>query len=66
MAAPNPKNFALSASATDLGLGADLQEQLLTEEEKRKRAKQTGMAQPSAFGDSTMGSAAMMLGLGAK
>ena len=43
MAAPNPKNFALSASATDLGLGADLQEQLLTEEEKRKRAKQTGM-----------------------
>lgn len=61
----NPKNFALTMGATDLGLGQTLQEQLNDEEERRKRLDQMKNS-PAQFGDSTLQTAAMQLFSGAK
>ena len=63
----NPKNFALSAGATDLGLGLgqQLNEELLTEEEKRKRLKEGQQGNLSNYGDSVLGPASMQLFSGA-
>jgi hypothetical protein len=57
----NPKNVALSAAGTDLGLGVQLNEQLLTEEEKRKRLLEAQKNNPANYGDSVLGSASMSL-----
>lgn len=64
----NPKNFAISAAGTDLGLGDMLTQQLQDQEMERKKKLMTQA--PRNYGDSALGPAAMSLlgkggGLGA-
>lgn len=63
----NPKNFALSPAATDLGLGLSqsLSDELLNEEERRKKVRDGQQNNPANFGDSVLGPAAMSLFPGA-
>ena len=44
MPQPNPKNLALSPDASDLGLGANLAEELKVADEVRKLAERTSRA----------------------
>ena len=57
----NPKNASLGAAAFDLGLGMPLDDQILDEEERRKRLKEGKAALPSQYGDSVLGTASMAL-----
>ena len=54
MPLPNPKNYALSQSATDLGLGDMLRQQVedQTDELKKKRVQQS--PQNALFGAAAM------------
>lgn len=57
----NPKNMALGPAASDLGLGLPMDEDLLDEEERRKKLKEKQQSAPSQFGDSVLGNASMSL-----
>ena len=61
MPPPNPKNQSfLSAAALDLGLTDYLDEELLNEEERRKRRTQGQKENPALYGDQVLGGAAAM------
>lgn len=59
----NPKNYAISSAAADLGLGDQLTQQLADQEDERKKKLMTAGkgALPSAYGDGVMGLASMNL-----
>lgn len=57
----NPKNFALGPAASDLGLGLPIGQDLLDEEERRRRLAAGKQAMPQAYGDTVLGNAAMEL-----
>lgn len=62
MAMPNPKNFALSPAAADLGLGlGNMITGQLDEEAELRRKKLASNKGPAGFGDDVFGSAAQML-----
>ncbi len=62
MPLPNPKNFALGSAAADLGFDMRMgEENLLDEEERRKRLREKREGQPNLFGDSVLGQAASEL-----
>lgn len=61
MPVPNPKNQGLyNAASFDLGLSDYLAEDLLNDEERRKRIKEGKKENPANFGDLVMGGAAAM------
>lgn len=54
MSQANPKNFALSLAATDLGLGQMLSQQLQDQEAELKKKQQSLNPQASMFASASM------------
>lgn len=55
MAIPNPKNAALSPAGVDLGLGNTLNQDLLDQEEERKKRLKNGTGDMGAASTALLG-----------
>lgn len=54
MAVPNPKNFALTGAASDLGLGDMLQQQVQDQSDELKKKRMAGQPTAPLFGAAAM------------